>query len=136
VRLSGKASVALENNVFGANGAGIVYEDNARGEARENICRNNHIGIVVADSAAPTLRQNICEGNKKYQIVKGKEARPAMERNVGTVTENAGCLVWIVILVILLFLLMLMRCSDSPSPNVQPADRVVPTSLLPPVLLR
>ncbi|MEJ5343103.1 MAG: Hsp70 family protein [Thermogutta sp.] len=97
VRLSGKASVAVENNVFEANGAGIVYEDNACGEAGNNLCRNNRVGIAIASSATATLRQNVCEGNKDFQIIKGKEARVETEGNVGTITENAGCLIAIAV---------------------------------------
>ncbi|MEB3188550.1 MAG: right-handed parallel beta-helix repeat-containing protein [bacterium] len=58
------AAPRLIGNVLSHCRSGLVFEDDARGEAIDNTVRNNkRAGIGMQGSAAPTLRHNILEAS-------------------------------------------------------------------------
>lgn len=77
----GTSRPLIVNCIFERNDAsGIFVMRQAKGELRQNLCRNTGFGIAVSDSAAPLITDNQLEDNRSG-IVLSRTCRPVLRNN-------------------------------------------------------
>ncbi|MGB3612458.1 MAG: DUF1565 domain-containing protein [Elainellaceae cyanobacterium] len=77
----GNSRPLVVNCLFERNDAsGIFLMRQAKGELRQNLCRNTGFGIAISDSAAPLVIDNRLEGNRSG-IVLSRTCRPVLRNN-------------------------------------------------------
>ena len=92
VFIGGTAYVILECNTTRESSAGVVFDDDAGGIARKNLCINSTTGIVVQGKAQSVLEGNTCTGGN-FGIEYGDNASGLARGNVCINTRNSGILV-------------------------------------------
>lgn len=77
----GRGRPLILNSIFERNGAsGIFLMRQAKGELRQNLCRNTGFGIAISDSAAPLVTDNRLINNRSG-VVLSRRCRPVLRRN-------------------------------------------------------
>lgn len=90
IRVSDKAHALIRECTLQENGYGIIYKDDAAGQAELNLCSQNGVGMVITDRAKPVLRGNVCKLSSYYGVLVSGQAQPLLERNLCQKNKAAG----------------------------------------------
>ncbi|NJO79324.1 MAG: DUF1565 domain-containing protein [Cyanobacteria bacterium RM1_2_2] len=94
VLVTGTANPVISDCLFRENAAsGLTLVRHARGELRNNVCRQNGFGIAISDRAAPVLVSNQIFENRCGVVLSGAAA-PILRGNVLTQNTEDGLAVF------------------------------------------